>query len=151
MTAAAVLHPLIARLLEHPAAEPVDSAGFAAFSARPGDVVLFLWSNPERHPEVLDVAVVLPELWKALSPAGSPGFHIGVVSEASEREFGVRYGETRRPALVFLRDGAYVGVIQGMQDWQVLLDRARALLATPPSRPPSIGIPVVSATAPGCH
>jgi len=146
------LPPLIERLLAHPAAMAVSADTLDAFLALPGDAVLFLWAQPARHPEVLDVAVVLPELLAHFSRDGAARFRIGVVDEASERVLGHRYGMQRRPALVFLRDGRYVATVQGMQDWQVFVDRIAEVLVTPPSRAPSIGIPVVAAGAPNaCH
>jgi len=40
----------------------------------------------------------------------------------------------------------------GMLDWDVYLQRMEEALAMPPSRPPTIGIPVVGASAAGgCH
>ncbi len=54
--------------------------------------------------------------------------------------------------VLFFRDGQYVTAIAGMQDWDVYLSGVAAALAMPPSRPPTIGIPVVSQTGGGsCH
>jgi hydrogenase-1 operon protein HyaE len=54
------------------------------------------------------------------------------------------------PALLFLRDGAYVGVIEGLRDWSEFVAEVRQMLAAPVSRPPSIGIAVTAAQS-GCH
>jgi hydrogenase-1 operon protein HyaE len=67
-----------------------------------------------------------------------------------------RYGSQRWPTLLFFRDGQYVTAIAGMQDWDVYLNGVAAALTMPPSRPPTIGIPVVSKTGAassdsGCH
>jgi len=148
---APTLPPLIQRLLDQPASTWVDAGNLAEFIAQPGDTVLFLWANPVRHPEVLDVAVVLPELLD-LFGANPPRFRIGVVDDALERQLGVRFGEQRRPALVFLRDGDFVTTVQGMLDWQPFVDRVAHALNAPTTRAPSIGIAVVSAeTARGCN
>lgn len=141
--------PLIERLLEHPAAQPVSEGGLDDFLAQPGEAVLFLWAQPARYPEVLDVAVVLPELVAQFAREGT-ALRIGVVDEASERALGLRYGMTRRPALIFLRDGAYVATLHGMQDWQVYVERIREILASAPSRPPSPGIAVAGPSG-ACH
>ena len=57
--------PLVARLVEAHGATWVGQATLADFLARPGDQVLFFHGDPVRFPEVLDVAVVLPELRKS--------------------------------------------------------------------------------------
>ena len=58
-------------------------------------------------------------------------------------------------AKIHFRDGQYVTAIAGMQDWDVYLQGVAAALSLPPSRPPTIGIPVVSqpgaAPVSGCH
>lgn len=147
------LPPLIRRLAEHPAGTWVDAGNLEDFISSAGDIVLFLWSSPQRYPEVLDVAVVLPELLAALTPKGAaPRFSIGVVDDTLERKLGIRFGEQRRPALVFLRDGAFVTTVQGMLDWQPFVERVAEALASPTSRAPSIGIAVVAEGGThGCH
>jgi hydrogenase-1 operon protein HyaE len=58
-----------------------------------------------------------------------------------------RYGFRRWPALVVLRDGRYVGAIDGLRNWDEYLAEVAALLAAEPARPPSIGIAVTAAGA----
>ena len=72
--------PLVRRLAAMPGAGWVDEASHADFCARPGDQMLFFTGDPVRFPECLDVAVVLPELQRAL-----PGrFGVGVVRRGDE-------------------------------------------------------------------
>jgi hydrogenase-1 operon protein HyaE len=105
-----------------------------------------------RFPEGQDVAAVLPELMKVF-----PGrFDVAVVPRDSEDAVARRYGSQRWPSLLFFRSGQYVTAIAGMQDWDVYLQGVDAALRMPPSRPPTIGIPVVSTGKPadssgGCH
>jgi len=141
-------HPLIARLVDEYGYPLLNADNLEAFCAAPGDAVLFCAGDPVQHPECLDVAVVLPELLRAF-----PGrFRAAVAASALEPDMQVRYGFNRWPTLVFLRDGAYVGTLSGIQDWSVYLSHIHDLLATAPSRPPSIGIAVsTAATAPTCH
>lgn len=142
-----ILHPLIARLTGEYGYPLLDADNLEAFCAAPGDAVLFCAGDPVQHPECLDVAVVLPELLRAF-----PGrFHAAVASSALESDMQARYGFNRWPTLVFLRDGAYVGVLSGIQDWSVYLARIQDLLAAPIARPPSIGIAVSTAAASTCH
>ena len=41
-----------------------------------------------------------------------------------------------------LRDGQYLGAIDGIRDWDVYIGELDRLLAAAPSRPPTVGIPV---------
>jgi hydrogenase-1 operon protein HyaE len=136
-------HPLQQRLVRQFGARWITPETLDAFLAEPGDRVLFLSGDPVRFPEALDVAVVLPEL-----QAAHPGrFAVGVVDREHETEIARRFGSNRWPALVFLRDGAYVTVLPGMHDWTEYVTKVGEALDAPTSRAPTIGIPVVSANA----
>ena len=137
--------PLVRRLVEQFGAHWVSLATHADFCALPGDQVLFFTGDPVRFPECLDVAVVLPELQRAF-----PGrLTVGVVRRGDEDAIARRWGSQRWPALVFLRQGEYVGTVSGMLDWTDYLARVADLLDTPSSRPP---IPLMgSGSAPSCH
>jgi hydrogenase-1 operon protein HyaE len=137
--------PLVCRLAASPGARWVDAAGLEAFLAEPGEQMLFFHGDPVRFPEVLDVAVVLPELRRHFAQR----FGIAVVPRADDDRLAARFGVQRRPALVFLRDGRYVDCVNGMLDWQDYLDRLQQVFERPASRPP---IALAAATpAPGCH
>lgn len=141
--------PLIMRLVESFGAVWVDERNLDDWSAGSGNRVLLLAGNPVRFPEGQDVAAVLPELQRSF-----PGrFSIGVAPEDDDDRIGRRFGAQRRPTLLFLRDGGYVATISGMQDWDVFLQRVEEALASPITRAPTIGIPVVSASAgdASCH
>jgi len=132
--------PLVMRLARDFGAAWVDEATVAAWSAGGGDRVVLLAGDPVRFPEGQDVAAVLPELMKSFPTR----FQIAVVPRDNEDAVARRYGSQRWPTLLFFRDGQYVTAIAGMQDWDVYLSGVAAALAMPPSRPPTIGIPVVS-------
>ncbi len=138
------LSPLIERLVARHGATWVDAGNAEAFAAAPGDRVLFFSGDPVRFPEGLDVAVVLPELQRAL--AGR--FAVGVVRRDDEDALARRWGSQRWPALVFLREGRYVTTVAGMHDWDDYLRRVRDALAMPATRAPTVGIAVVAADAP---
>ncbi len=53
-----------------------------------------------------------------------------------------RFGFARWPAFVMLRDGQYLGAVDGIRDWEVYVGELDRLLAAAPSRPPSVGIAV---------
>lgn len=143
---------LVARLVCHHGAQWVDRDNHRAFAAGAGDRVLFFTGDAVRFPESLDVAVVLPELMAALRrPDGHAPFTVGVVCRRDEDEIARAWAAQRWPSLVFLRDGGYVGAVAGMHDWVDYVARVRDLLAAPTTRVPGVGIPVVAASAAGCH
>lgn len=142
--------PLVMRLVRDFGAAWVDETSVASWSAGGGDRVVLLAGDPVRFPEGQDVAAVLPELMKNFPNR----FQVAVVPRDSEDAVARRYGSQRWPTLLFFRDGQYVTAIAGMQDWDVYLHGVAAALAMPPSRAPTIGIPVVSKTGAsdsGCH
>ena len=141
--------PLVQRLARDFGAAWVDENSVADWTAGGGDRVVLLAGDPVRFPEGVDVAAVLPELMKAFPNR----FTVAVVPRDNEDAVAKRYGSQRWPTLLFFRDGQYVTAIAVMQDWDVYLSGVAAALAMAPSRPPTIGIPVVSQTGGGssCH
>lgn len=137
-------HPLIAQLFAKHGFSEVTAANFDAFSARQGHCLLVFVEDPLRVRETLDVAVIVPELAHAF--AGR--FAVGILLPTAARSFHVRYGLRRWPALLLLRDGRYVGAIDGLRDWNEYVNELTALLTASPSRPPTIGV-AVSADAAG--
>jgi len=141
-------HPLVERLFTTHGYTNVDATGLDAFAAAPGPAVLFFSEDPVLYRETLDLCVILPEIASAF--AGR--FRIGVLLPAAARAVAPRYGFRRWPALVVLRDGGYVGAIDGLRDWDDYLAETARLLEAPVARPPSIGIAVRAAgDAPTCH
>lgn len=141
---------LVARLATESGAHWVDAGGLDAFLARGGEQVLFFHGDPVRFPEVLDVAVVLPELCRHAQRRFDHGYDIGVVARQDEDAIARRFGVTHWPALVFLRDGRWVDTLSGMQDWDVYVQRLQAVASKPASRPP-IAIQATGPSAAGCH
>lgn len=144
--------PLVQRLARDFGASWIDETSVTEWVAGGGDRVVLLAGDPVRFPEGVDVAAVLPELMKAF-----PGrFAVAVVPQDREDAVARLYGSQQWPTLLFFRDGEYVTAIAGMKDWDVYLQSVDAALKMPPSRPPTIGIPVVNAgrsadSASGCH
>lgn len=124
-----------------------DEVAFAAFAGLEGDGVALFAEDPARYPETWDVAVVLPEVVKALNGR----VRAGVLGIETARKLAPRYGIKHWPALVFLRGGEYVGTLEGMQNWETYAREVPAILSRPTSRPPTIGIPVAGADKSSCH
>lgn len=144
------LHPLLQRLVDRAAATVVDAADLDAWADLPGAALLVFTEDPAVYRETLDLVVIVPELARTL--AGR--FRTGVLLPAAARAVAPRYGFRRWPALVLLRDGRYVGAIDGLRDWQEYVDEMQCLLASRPTRPPTVGIAVTAegdSSARGCH
>jgi len=146
--------PLVQRLAASTGGHWVDAHGIETFLARgaaePALQVLFFHGDPVRFPEVLDVAVVLPELRRHFARAGGPAFEIGVVVRADEDTLAARFAVVHWPSLVFLRGGRWVETVHGMLDWDVYLQRLQQVFAKPASRPPIV-LHAATPAGSGCH
>lgn len=142
-------HPLLERMLAVLDAPALEANDFDAWAARPGHALVVFSEDPVLYRETLDLAVIVPELAQAF--AGR--FRVGLLLQAPARALAPRYGFRRWPALVMLKDGKYVGAIDGLRDWRDYLDEVARLLDAEPTRPPAVGIAVKSAggDAPHCH
>lgn len=141
-------HPLIAQLFTKHGCAEVDADTVEAFGQRPGHALLVFTEDPLRIRETLDLAVIVPELAQAF-----PGrFRIGVLLPGPARQVQARYGFRRWPAFVMLRDGTYVGAVDGLRNWDEYVQEVARLLEAAPTRPPTIGIAVKTADgdAAGC-
>lgn len=132
--------PLITMLGEKYGYPTIDESNFDQFIADNECVCLFLTEEPNRFPESNDVAVVLPELATAFAGEFVPA----VVSRDYEKKLQRRYDFRVWPALVFLRNGKYLGTLTRILDWSDYKVEIPKILASEPKREPGVGIPVVS-------
>lgn len=136
-------YPLVEQMFSRHGFTEVRADDIDAHAAHPGHTLLVFTEDPMRFKETLDLAVIVPQLQRAF-----PGrFAVGVLLPESARKAQVRYGFNRWPALVMLKDGQYVGAIDGLRNWDEYMEKMQALLAAAPTRPPTVGIPV---RGPGC-
>ena len=143
MPDATQVHPLLDQLVSRHGFTPLDADSIDAFAAAAGHALLVFTEDPVRYKETLDLAVIAPEIARAFDGR----FRVGVLLPAAARKVAPRYGFARWPALVMLKDGAYVGAIDGLRNWDEYLDETMQLLAREPTRPPSVGIAIRSAGA----
>jgi len=146
----AALHPLLARLVQQTAAAVLGPDTFDAWAGQPGAAMVVFAEDPDRSKETLDMAVIVPEL----HAARAGGFRVALLPPDTARALAPRYAFARWPAFVILRDGHYVGAVDGIRDWDVYVAELDRLLAAEPTRPPTVGIPVIAAGAsasPSCH
>ncbi|WP_374264039.1 hypothetical protein [Zoogloea sp.] len=97
-----------------------------------GLAVLLLTDDPQRSPESLDVAVVLPEALRALGLVATALVADAGASPALARRFGVN----RYPAVVVLQGGEYLGTLAGILDWGAFVSELGRIARALPSRPP---------------
>jgi hydrogenase-1 operon protein HyaE len=140
---ATALHPLLEQLVSRHGFIALDVDSIDDFIRAPGHVMLVFTEDPVRYRETLDLAVIAPEVARAF--AGQ--FRVGVLYPEAARKAAPRFGFARWPALVMVRDGAYVGAIDGLRNWDEYLEETVQLLTAEPTRPPSVGIAVKSAGA----
>ena len=142
------LHPLIEQLFSRHGFVHVDAATIDGFAGEPGHALLVFTEDPVRYKETLDLAVIAPEVAQAF--AGR--FRVGVMLPVDARKVATRYGFARWPALVLLKDGHYVGAVDGLRNWDEYVIEMQRLLDAGPTRAPTIGITVKSAGSSGpCH
>ena len=113
-----------------------------------GLTALLLTEDPQRNLEVLDACVILPEALKPLGTQISRWVAGPDVAPALMQQYGV----ARAPAVVFLREGAFVGVLNGIRDWGEYQNEVARLLdgpAQPTFAKKAIGIPVLAETSHG--
>ena len=131
-------YPLVAQMFSRHGCVEVHADAVETFLAQAGHALLVFTEDPVRFKETLDLVVIVPELQRAF-----PGrFAVGVLLPDAARKVQPRYGFNRWPALVMLKDGQYVGAIDGLRNWDEYLAQIQALLDAVPTRPPTVGIPV---------
>jgi len=109
--------------------------------------LLFFTEDPDRYPESNDVAVILPELMKVFGNRCAAA----VIDRDAERNLQKRFGFSAWPALVVMRGNAYLGAITRVRDWGDYLSELDRLLAAEPTRPPTLGVPIVEERSHACH
>ena len=131
-------YPLVEQMFSRHGCSELRDDGIEAFLAQPGHALLVFTEDPMRFKETLDLVVIVPQLQRAF-----PGrFAVGVLLPEAARKVQVRYGFNRWPALVMVKDGQYVGAIDGLRNWDEYMQQMQALLDAAPTRPPSVGIAV---------
>lgn len=126
----AMLDGLVTR---HGIADLVDDHAAADFLDAPGRACLLFLDDPDRVPESWDLAVILPEL---LQLSGEP-LRAALVRPGRLRRVEQHFGLRRMPALVLLRDGGYLGTLDGLRDWSDYVAELPRLFAGAVVTPPS--------------
>jgi hydrogenase-1 operon protein HyaE len=136
---AAAFEALLTRLATDSGVLRLAADQIDAEAAQHARLALLYTADPARSPESWDACVVLPEL---LAGAGFP-LRGAILDPVQSDLAAARFGIDKRPALVILREGQYVGVIEGMQDWMPFMTTLRYLCEAPAIAPPVAGAPPV--------
>jgi len=129
--------PLLEGIIERENYPIVAEDNVEEFLTQNGDVILFVAGEAKRLVEVNDVAVILPELVKAFKGKLTPA----VLARKSETAIQLRYRFNAFPALVFLRNGEYLGVITRVLDWHDYLIEISEILSRQAAPPPAYEFP----------
>jgi hydrogenase-1 operon protein HyaE len=108
-----------------------DEAGVIAVLLSAGD--------PNRFPEAIDVAVVLPELIAAFGGR----LRGAIIARSDESALGQRFGVRVQPTLIFVTKGETLGLIAKIQDWSVYVDRITKLIDRPRGQSAAVAVTIV--------
>ena len=118
-------HPLLDRLVTELGWTAIDDdASFDAFALAPGEHAVLIPGDPAKNLETLDAAVILPELAQAFQNR----FDMAVTAQAYDRPAREKVDVWPTPSLIFFRDGAQIGDIAKIRDWDDYIARTRAIL-----------------------
>jgi hydrogenase-1 operon protein HyaE len=139
-------HPLIDALATRHGIPLVEAGEVEDLADTHPATALAILGDPGRHPEAVDLAVILPEL------IGAFGGRLAAVRARDEdlEVLKARYGFIALPCLVLLSPQGYLGRIERLRDWSVYLAEIERLLDAPAGRPPGIGVPVAQVAASAC-
>ncbi|WP_424965502.1 hydrogenase accessory protein [Dinoroseobacter sp. S375] len=101
-----------------------DLAAFEALLAAPGAHCVFAPGDPARNLESTDVAVILPEIRQAFQNR----FDVAIATPAVEQDILKAAGVFKTPSLIFFRDGAMIGAIPKVRDWDDYMARVTRIL-----------------------
>jgi hydrogenase-1 operon protein HyaE len=85
----------------------------ASLPRHAGNTLILFADDPAKVPETWDLTIILPEA--LLRMEGE--VRVGLLPPAVARSLATRYGIRIWPALLALRDGDYLGTIEGLKDW----------------------------------
>ncbi|WP_027515998.1 hydrogenase accessory protein [Bradyrhizobium sp. WSM1417] len=121
----------------------VDAATVDLFLGRADEAgavaVLLSAGDPNRFPEAIDVAVVLPELIAAFGNR----LRGAIIARDAERALGERFEVRVQPTLIFVANGKTLGLIAKIQDWSVYADRITKLIDRPRGQGAAVAVTIV--------
>ncbi len=117
--------PLLNRLIDDLGWRFVTSLeGLDAWLAKPGEHCVFIPGDPAKNLETNDAAVILPEGYRIFQGR----FDVALIADGIERVARERFDVWPTPSLIFVRDGAAIGAIPKVRDWDDYLRRVSDIL-----------------------
>ena len=117
--------PLLARLVDDLGWRHITALDdLDAWLAEPGEHCVFIPGDPVKNLETNDAAVILPEVYRVFQGR----FDVGLIADGIERKVRERFDVWPTPSLVFVRDGAAIGAIPKVRDWDDYLRRVSEVL-----------------------
>jgi hydrogenase-1 operon protein HyaE len=135
---------LLDKLVKEAGVIDLDLAQFQTFTDGTGFAVVLLTEEPDTAPESWDMAVIFPELLNEIEVSS------GVMHPENSRIIASRFSLGRLPALLFFRDGEYIGSLEGLRDWSDFIAEVANILKSPARALPAKSI-AISATSSSCH
>lgn len=121
-------HPLIDRLTHELGWRCLSTKEEVTdYTGQPGVHVLFVPGDAARNLETPDVAVIVPELVAVFQGR----FDCAVVSDEMHGTVKESSGINKTPSLIFFRDGACLGGIPKVRDWDDYMARITRFLDVP--------------------
>ena len=121
-------HPLIDRLTTELGWPCLASESeIADWTGRPGTHVMFVPGEWQRNLESADVAVILPELAQVFQGR----FDCAVAADGMQAVVKEMSGINKTPSLIFIREGACIGGIPKVRDWDDYLALVTRFLDAP--------------------
>lgn len=130
--------PLFQRLITEHRFELITEENAEFFIKQSGLTLLLFIDDPERMKETADALVITPELASRHPEIKQKC----VVTQPFARKLAITYGFRRWPAIVFLKDGGYLGAVDGLRAWGELISETERILKSDVHYPPSVGIEV---------
>lgn len=131
-------NPLFQRVITEHRFELITEENAESFIKQNGLTMLLFIDDPERMKETADALVITPELAYRHPKIKQKG----VVIQPFARKLAITYGFRRWPAVVFLKDGGYLGAVDGLRAWGELISETERVLKSTVHYPPSVGIEV---------
>ncbi|MBP3439440.1 MAG: hydrogenase expression protein HyaE [Sutterella sp.] len=111
-------HPAFARLFGAEGFRLLKEEDLGLLTKAEGMQLAVFADDPNRMKETIDIAVIAPEIRRALGSAVAGAWFS---ETARGRAMAARYGIRRLPAVALFRSGVYLGAAEGLMNWDAYL------------------------------
>lgn len=111
-------HPAFERLFGAEGFRLLREADIEALTKAEGMQLAVFADDPNRMKETIDMAVIAPEIRRALGSAVAGAWFSDM---PTGRAMAARWGIRRLPAVALFRSGVYLGAAEGLMNWDAYL------------------------------